>query len=230
MLRVLARFLRRLLCSRRMFRFVCFLLFAAIAMIFFANREIVKASQQLTWNDVDAIPARNVGLLLGAKPGNNYFARRINAAAALFHAGKVKWLLVSGDNGRKNYDESSGMQQALIAKGVPASAIFCDYAGFSTLDSVVRANKVFGENNITIISQEFHNQRAIWLAKQYGIDAIGFNAPDLENKRGTYTRLREKLARVSALIDAQILHRQPKYLGPTVVIGPNSEHGCPATK
>ena len=230
MLRVLARFLRRLLFSRRMFRFVCFLLFAAIAMIFFANREIVKVSQQLTWNDVDAIPARNVGLLLGAKPGNNYFTRRINAAAALFHAGKVKWLLVSGDNGRKNYDESSGMQQALIAKGVPASAIFCDYAGFSTLDSVVRANKVFGENNITIISQEFHNQRAIWLAKQYGIDAIGFNAPDLENKRGTYTRLREKLARVSALIDAQILHRQPKYLGPTVVIGPNSEHGCPATK
>lgn len=230
MLRVLARFLLHLFCSRRMFRFVCFLLFAAIAMIFFANREIVKASEQLTWNDVDAIPARNVGLLLGAKPGNNYFARRINAAAALFHAGKVKWLLVSGDNGRKNYDESSGMQQALIAKGVPASAIFCDYAGFSTLDSVVRANKVFGENNITIISQEFHNQRAIWLAKQYGIDAIGFNAQDLDQGRGKLVRLREKLARVSAVIDAKILHRQPRYLGPTVMIGPNSEHGCPATK
>lgn len=125
----------------------------------------------------------------------------------------MKWLLVSGDNGRKNYDEASGMQQALIAKGVPAKVIFCDYAGFSTLDSVVRANKVFGENHITIISQEFHNQRAIWLAKQYGIDAIGFNAPDLEKGRGKIVRLREKLARVSAVIDAKIFNRQPKYLG-----------------
>lgn len=230
MLRALARFLRHIICSRRMFRFACFLLLAAIAMIFFANREIVKTSEHLTWNDVNAIPVRNVGLLLGARPGNNYFTRRINAAAELYHSGKVKWLLVSGDNGRKNYDESSGMQQALIAKGVPASAIFCDYAGFSTLDSVVRANKVFGENNITIISQEFHNQRAIWLAKQYGIDAIGYNAEDLDQGRGKLVRLREKLARVSAVIDATILHRQPKYLGPTVMIGPNSEHGCPATK
>ena len=110
------------------------------------------------------------------------------------------------------------MQQALIAKGVPAKVIFCDYAGFSTLDSVVRAKKVFGENHITIISQEFHNQRAIWLAKQYGIDAIGFNAPDLNMKHGFYTQLREKLARVSAVIDAKILHRQPKYLGPLVMI------------
>lgn len=106
---------------------------------------MVNASQQLTWSDVNAVPARNVGLLLGARPGNRYFTRRIDTAAELYHAGKVKWLLVSGDNGRKNYDEASGMQQALIAKGVPAKVIFCDYAGFSTLDSVVRAKKVFGE-------------------------------------------------------------------------------------
>ncbi|SUH34826.1 SanA protein [Salmonella enterica subsp. enterica] len=116
----------------------------------------------------------------------------------------MKWLLVSGDNGKKEYDEPSAMQQALIAKGVPEAAIFCDYAGFSTLDSVVRARKVFGENRITIISQAFHNQRAIWLAQQYGIDAIGVNAPDLNKRHGTYTRLREKLARVSAVLDAKI--------------------------
>ena len=142
----------------------CLLLLIAGATIFIADRVMVNASKQLTWSDVNAVPARNVGLLLGARPGNRYFTRRIDTAAALYHAGKVKWLLVSGDNGRKNYDEASGMQQALIAKGVPAKAIFCDYAGFSTLDSVVRAKKVFGENHITIISQEFHNQRAIWLA------------------------------------------------------------------
>lgn len=177
MLRAFARLLRRICFSRRTLKIACFLLLVAGATIFIADRAMVNASQQLTWSDVNAIPARNVGLLLGARPGNRYFTRRIDTAAELYHAGKVKWLLVSGDNGRKNYDEASGMQQALIAKGVPAKVIFCDYAGFSTLDSVVRANKVFGENHITIISQEFHNQRAIWLAKQYGIDAIGFNAP-----------------------------------------------------
>ena len=228
MLRAFARLLLRICFSRRTLKIGCLLLLIAGATIFIADRVMVNTSKQLTWSDVNAVPARNVGLLLGARPGNRYFTRRIDTAAELYHAGKVKWLLVSGDNGRKNYDEASGMQQALIAKGVPAKAIFCDYAGFSTLDSVVRAKKVFGENHITIISQEFHNQRAIWLAKQYSIDAIGFNAPDLNMKHGFYTQLREKLARVSAVIDAKILHRQPKYLGPSVMIGPFSEHGCPA--
>ena len=205
MLRAFARLLLRICFSRRTLKIACLLLLVAGATILIADRVMVNASKQLTWSDVNAVPARNVGLLLGARPGNRYFTRRIDTAAALYHAGKVKWLLVSGDNGRKNYDEASGMQQALITKGVPAKVIFCDYAGFSTLDSVV-------------------------LAKQYGIDAIGFNAPDLNMKHGFYTQLREKLARVSAVIDAKILHRQPKYLGPSVMIGPFSEHGCPAQK
>lgn len=92
--------------------------------LFYANRLIVNASQHLTWNAIQAVPAREVGLVLGAKPGNRYFIRRINTAAALYHAGKVKWLLVSGDNGQKEYDEPSAMQQALITKGVPEAAIF----------------------------------------------------------------------------------------------------------
>lgn len=179
MLSQCARFIRRLCFTRRALTVACFLLVAAGVALFYSNWLIVNASQHLTWNDIQTVPARNVGLVLGAKPGNRYFTRRINTAAALYHAGKVKWLLVSGDNGKKEYDEPSAMQQALIAKGVPEAAIFCDYAGFSTLDSVVRARKVFGESRITIISQAFHNQRAIWLAQQYGIDAIGVNAPDL---------------------------------------------------
>ena len=153
MLRAFARLLLRICFSRRTLKIACLLLLVAGATILIADRVMVNASKQLTWSDVNAVPARNVGLLLGARPGNRYFTRRIDTAAALYHAGKVKWLLVSGDNGRKNYDEASGMQQALIAKGVPAKVIFCDYAGFSTLDSVVRAKKVFGENHITIISQ-----------------------------------------------------------------------------
>lgn len=128
MLRAFARLLLRICFSRRTLKIGCLLLLIAGATIFIADRVMVNASKQLTWSDVNAVPARNVGLLLGARPGNRYFTRRIDSAAELYHAGKVKWLLVSGDNGRKNYDEASGMQQALIAKGVPAKAIFCDYA------------------------------------------------------------------------------------------------------
>lgn len=148
MLSQCARFIRRLCFTRRALTVACFLLVAAGVALFYSNWLIVNASQHLTWNDIQTVPARNVGLVLGAKPGNRYFTRRINTAAALYHAGKVKWLLVSGDNGKKEYDEPSAMQQALIAKGVPEAAIFCDYAGFSTLDSVVRARKVFGESRI----------------------------------------------------------------------------------
>lgn len=163
-------------------------------------------------------------------PGNRYFTRRIDTAAELYHAGKVKWLLVSGDNGRKNYDEASGMQQALIAKGVPAKVIFCDYAGFSTLDSVVRANKVFGRtisplsrrNFITNAPSGWQNNTASMLS--------GLTHQTRKKDAEKIVRLREKLARVSAVIDAKIFNRQPKYLGPSVIIGPFSEHGCPAQK
>lgn len=86
---------------RRALTVACFLLVAAGVALFYSNWLIVNASQHLTWNDIQTVPARNVGLVLGAKPGNRYFTRRINTAAALYHAGKVKWLLVSGDNGKR---------------------------------------------------------------------------------------------------------------------------------
>ncbi|XBC25745.1 ElyC/SanA/YdcF family protein [Leminorella grimontii] len=218
----------RKLFSRRLI--FLYLLSAAISLglIHYAEREIVGATEAQIYDSVEDIPARKVALVLGAKPNNRYFTRRIDAAAELYHAGKIQWLLVSGDNGKKHYDEPSAMQRALMEKGVPKGAIFCDYAGFSTLDSVVRANKVFGENDFIIVSQQFHNQRALYLARQYGIDAIAYNAKDLPSGRGKYTRMREKLARVSALLDSRVLHRQPKFLGPSVTIGPDTDSGCPS--
>lgn len=230
MLRTLLKLIPARFYTRPTYMLMILLLFITHAIIMISKDIIYDATVKLTWHDVNKIPPRDVGLVLGAKPGNEYFKARINAAASLYHAEKVKWLLVSGDNGRKDYDEPSAMQQALIAKGVPAAAIFCDYAGFSTLDSVVRAQKVFGADYITIISQEFHTRRAIWIAKQYGIDAIGFNAVAFNKEFTLYPRSRENLARVSAIIDASILHRQPKYSGPQVSIGPDSAHGCPAGK
>ncbi|EKS1845796.1 ElyC/SanA/YdcF family protein [Cronobacter muytjensii] len=199
----------------------------SVIAIIAADRTVTRAADGRLYEAVANTPARKVGLVLGARPDNRFFNRRIEAAAALYHAGKVSWLLVSGDNSRADYDEPTAMAEALNRRGVPATAIFCDYAGFSTLDSVVRAREVFQETRITIISQAFHNARAVYLAQHYGIDAIGFNAEDPALRHTQYTLLRERFARVRAVLDARWLRREPHFLGPKVAIGPNdAPRGC----
>lgn len=111
-----------------------------------------------------------------------YFTFRMQAAYELFITKKVKYLLLSGDNHIKGYDEPSDMREALIKLGVPDSCIVLDYAGFRTLDSVVRCDEVFGEDSITIVSQEFHNQRALFIANKNNINAIAYNANDVYKK------------------------------------------------
>ncbi|GAB4166567.1 MAG: ElyC/SanA/YdcF family protein [Winogradskyella sp.] len=170
------------------------------------------------YDSKETIPKNKVGLLLGtgkyAANGNiNLFYKyRIDAAVELYKAGKIEYILVSGDNSRKDYDEPSDFKKDLIAKGIPEDKIFLDYAGFRTLDSVVRAKEIFGQSSITIISQKFHNQRAIYIAKQFSIDAVGFNAKDVYN-----SHFREYLARSKASLDL-VFNVQPKFLGEKIII------------
>lgn len=151
--------------------------------LLYANNQVNLAAKSSVWNHADKVPFNPVGLVPGTKPGGPYFRNRIDAAVALYKSGKVKWLIVSGDNRYAAYNEPQAMQQALMKKGIPESAIYCDYAGFTTLDSVVRARDVFGQNRITLVSQKFQNLRAIYLARHYGIDAVGLNAADVPAER-----------------------------------------------
>lgn len=171
------------------------------------------------------VPYNKVGLVLGTSPKmpsgkpNFYFTSRINAAATLYKSGKVSYLLVSGDNGSKNYDEPTAMRDALIAAGVPAKAIYLDYAGFRTLDSVVRAREIFGQTSITIISHRFHNERAIYIAEHHDMNAVGFcaKAPVLTKRSVMTTLVRESASRVKMFLDF-MTGRRPKYLGETIDI------------
>jgi len=191
----------------------------SIAALLWANRHVKQHSAGNIYTHTDSIPATNVGLLLGTVKNqqngqiNLYFKYRIEAAAALFKAGKIKHILVSGDNHVKGYDEPEDMRQALIAAGVPDSCITLDYAGFRTLDSVIRCWKVFGQSKFTIISQNFHNERAVFLARHYGLEVAGYNATDVNQHYGLRTRIREYFARVKAALDVYILNKQPKFLG-----------------
>lgn len=187
-----------------------------------ANYWVKHSTKAQLYTDVNAIPHNKVGLLLGCSKylahhwPNPYFTNRIQAAVALYKAGKIDYILVSGDNGTVYYDEATAMQQDLIAAGVPAERIVCDYAGFRTLDSIVRCRDVFGETAVTIISQQFHDERALFIANHKGMQAIAFVAQDIQGDNAV--RLRERLARVKVVLDLWF-NKQPKFGGAKVHIG-----------
>lgn len=203
---------------------LAFLFAFIIGLSIFGSDLIVKYSAKTKlYQSIKDIPANKVGLLLGTSKIlangriNLYYQYRIDAAAELYHANKIQFILASGDNGNTEYDEPTLMKEDLIAKGVPANKIHLDYAGFRTLDSVVRCKEIFGQEKITVISQPFHNERAIFIAKRKGIDAIGYNAKDVSLRYGKKTQLRERLARVKMMLDL-VFGKQPKFLGEQIKI------------
>ena len=199
------------------------LIVSIIGVVWISNHIIEKKTNGLVYSDVGAVPYNKVGLLLGTsrylKSGklNQYFLYRIDAVVELYNAQKINYIVVSGDNSRKNYNEPLDMQKELIARGIPKDKIYLDYAGFRTYDSVIRLNKIFKQRNFTIISQEFHNRRAVYIANRIGLQAIGFNAKNVDAYNGFKTRLREKFSRVKVFIDFQT-NKKPKFLGEEVVI------------
>lgn len=194
------------------------------ATIWWCDHRITSVSAVYVFDTVDLLPADRVALVLGTSERvrngnpNLYFTHRMEAAAALYHAGKVRHLLVSGDNRRADYNEPIAMRKALIAAGVDSTDITLDFAGFRTLDSVVRARKIFGQQRFTIVSQRFHNERAIYIARQHGLDAVGYNAQDVGRAYGFRTQLREKLARVKVFVD-DLIGVEPHFLGEPVQLG-----------
>jgi SanA protein len=197
----------------------------AVGAISYAARRIEQSSASAIKPEVSGLPHNRVGLVLGCSPvlssgaPNWYFENRIAAAAAVFRAQKVDYLLLSGDNHVSTYDEPTAMKEALLPLGVPEERIVLDYAGFSTLDSIVRAKKVFGLSQFCVITQREHALRALYIAKANGIKAVGFPARDVPTLSGLRTRLRESLARVRTLLDVHVLGRRPHFLGPTIAIG-----------
>lgn len=183
-----------------------------------------KAADRI-YDDVKAIPYNEVGMVLGTGPttvsgkANVYFSYRIDAVEELYKAGKIKFILISGDNSTKDYSEPDAMKDSLVARGIPSDVIYLDYAGFRTLDSVVRSKKIFGQNRMTVISQRFHNERSIILGDWQDMDLIGYNAKDTSLRfYHVKTHIREGYARIKLLLDI-FVGKQPKFLGETIEIG-----------
>ncbi len=192
-----------------------------ICLIAICNLIIIAGSKKYIYSNVQDVPYNTSGLLLGTSKSiyggmpNPYFANRIKAAVLLYKAGKIKYIIVSGDNNMINYNEPVEMKKELIKRGVPNKVIFLDYAGFRTFDSVVRCNEIFGQNNFTIISQRFHLERAIFISHHLSMNTIGFEAEDIYWTMGFKTMIREYFARVLVFWDIYS-GRKPKFLGEKV--------------
>lgn len=197
-----------------------FVLCICIAFIFGINAWVSHKSAPYIFTELNQIPYYSVGVVLGTskyystgKP-NIFYANRINGAAELYNNHKVSLLLLSGDNRAINYNEPLQMKKDLLAKHIPETQLYLDYAGFRTLDSVIRTYKIFNTNNFIIISQRFHCERAIFIALHKNIAAHCFAVPDPDDT--IKVTLREYLARVKAVIDLFILHKEPYFLGPII--------------
>jgi SanA protein len=188
-----------------------------------ANYAVVSTTDSQIYTDVKAIPKNRVGLLLGTskyvdktrKLVNSYYKNRIDAAVALYMAGKIDYIIVSGDNSTIYYNEPLLMKEDLIARGVPASRIIMDNAGFRTLDSILRCRDVFKQDSMTIISQKFHNQRALYIANHKRVTAVAFNAEDGDSYWDV--TIREKLARVKLMLDL-LTNKRARYYGDVIEI------------
>jgi len=210
--------------KKKNFRTIIILLAISIlAFTAIANVVIATDFDEYIYSDISTLPKKNVALVLGTSWSfqgrlNHYYTSRIKATSDLYKAGKVKKILVSGDNSTKYYNEPIVMQKDLVKLGVKEEDIYLDYAGFSTLDSVIRAKEVFGLNDFVIISQGFHCKRALFIARSKDIKAIAYRTPYIEHSGKIRVFMRELLARIKAGFDIWILNSSPKFLGEKIKI------------
>jgi len=208
---------------KRIIQIIALLFLGVILLTFFSNYSIAKASQGKTYSHINTIDKNRVGVVLGTakyyKEGgiNLYFKYRIDATVELYKNDKIDFILVSGDNSTQSYNEPKNFKNELIKRGIPEEVIFLDYAGFRTLDSMVRAQAIFDLDRFTVISQQFHNERAIYLASKNGMEVIGYNAKDVGGRNGLKVKLREYFARTKAFLDV-IFNVEPKFYGKKIEI------------
>ena len=180
-------------------------------------------SKKYIYDSIEEIPYNDVALVLGTSKYlyngrvNMYFKFRMDAAYELYKSGKIKFILVSGDNRNRFYNELRQMRLDLIRLGVDKKHIFLDFAGFRTRDSIIRANKVFNLTNFTIVSQPFHNERAIFIARQKNINVVAYNARNVRKLYRIRQFPRELAARVLMIVDI-IFNKPPKFYGDNIII------------
>jgi len=191
--------------------------------VLWINLEVTKIGKQYSYNSINNLPHNHCAVVLGtnkyisAGKVNLYYTYRIQSAVLLYKSKKIDYIIVSGDNKYKSYNEPISMFNDLVEAGIPKDRIILDYAGFRTLDSVVRCFMVFGQHQFTVISQPFHNHRAVFIGRKRGLEVIAFNAGDQVGRPSIKVILREIGARVLLSYDL-LTGTQPHFLGEKIQV------------
>ncbi len=201
------------------------IIITVIIVCLFINFGIILKERKKIINSKDASAECALVLGCGVRPDgtpSNMLSDRLLTGIKLYKDGKVKKLIMSGDHGRKNYDEVNVMKQFAVSSGVPSEDIFMDHAGFCTYDSVCRAKEIFMADSIIIVSQKYHLYRSLYIADMLGVPAHGVSA-DLNRYPGQAVRsAREVLARVKDFFTG-IIKPNPKYLGEAIPVSGNGD-------
>lgn len=211
--------MRRRPLKRRLIRLCWWTLGLVLLVVLLSNRWVVNGSEDHVYTSWALLPNNDVGIVLGTSPytrdgePNPQFHGRIQAAVQLYQIGKIKHLIVSGSNPDSTYNEPRQMWRELTRAGIPASAITMDFAGLRTLDSMARAAEVFGLSRCTVITQDYHAYRAVYIGKRFGMKVVAYAAPGGEGGLSWLPHPREVLARVKAVLDLYVLRTRPKFLG-----------------
>ncbi|MDZ4665070.1 MAG: ElyC/SanA/YdcF family protein [Bacteroidota bacterium] len=192
--------------------------------VLFCNKHIETKTSPFLYNNINILPKVRVALVLGASnkrangDDNMYFNNRIKAAYDLYYYGRIQKMILSGDNSKDYYNEPKVMRKALMDMGVPDSAIVLDYAGLRTFDSMIRAKEIFGLDSVMVVSQRFHNERAVFIARENGIIAYGYNASNVIYQNQMKVKVREFFAKVKCFLDVYVLATKPKHLGEKIKV------------
>lgn len=214
--------------GRRLRRWLIAIAVAVLGLVALINNWVVNNTYSYIYDDWSLLPDNDVGLVLGTSnftrggEPNPQFYGRIHAAAQLYQIGKIKRIIVSGANPDSTYNEPRAMRRELVKSGVPPSAIYMDFAGFRTFDSIARAQVIFGLDRVTIITQRYHAYRAVFVAKKLHMKVAAYAAPSDEIGYFNRTMLREVLARVRVVLDIYVLHTEPKFLGTPQPVNPDN--------
>ena len=200
-------------------RLFFYLIAALIVFVAVANLWIVISTVDQVFDDHTKIANNDVALVLGTShqltdgSPNPFFNDRMEMAALLYREGKIKHFIVSGDNRTRYYNEPAEMRKALLKLGVPPTSITLDYAGLRTLDSIVRCKEIFGQDHITIVTQDFHSYRALFISDYYGVKAVAYVPQNIPTSEPKMIQWREYLARAKAVLDLYVLKTNPRHLG-----------------
>lgn len=197
--------------------FVCGLAILLFLLLVVSNKIIEHNARGKVFSTIHDIPKTEYAIVLGTNPrlesgdDNPYFVTRIDAAAKLYASGRVRFLIMSGNDKNGVFNEPHEMKIAAVKKGVPAKAIILDSHCKRTYDSILRAKLVYHLKRFIVVSQKFHNERAVYIGEKNGLEVIGYNAKDIDGYFSLKTRAREYFARIRAFSDG-IFHPKPYSL------------------